>query len=545
MKSTLDGLLAEGCGRESRRFRRASACAVVLGLAAVSLLGVSGWFIAAAAAAGVAGIAVATAFNYMLPSAAIRLLAITRTAARYGERLIGHDAALRTLASVRPALFAAIARATPERALAVASGEASTALVQDVQAVELRLAQRSAMAGASAAAIAGVGLAALASGAAAVWTLACLGGLLLAARVVSARATTTAVAVRRATGALKEQLAFLDSSQVELRCYALEGWAGETSARCGAALDLAQRRHGSTLALFEFVQATAIGLAAGGALWLARGGGAPLAALAALAAAMSIDGTAPLLRALAHRGVAGEARRRLDDLLTEPSAVPLAAVLATHPSIVLCGPIAGRLAPGARVGVIGPSGCGKTTLVETLMGLRRATPGAIRIDGRDVASLPAASLRDTFAWLPQDARLIAGTVRDNLALAGDGDDAALWKALSDASLADRVRELPLGLDTWLGEDGARLSGGERRRLALARALLRDAPWLLLDEPTAGLDDVTETAVLRSLKARLDATGQGLIVVTHRVAAIVLCDSTLAFEDAPLVAPWADRATLAA
>jgi ATP-binding cassette, subfamily C, bacterial CydC len=179
------------------------------------------------------------------------------------------------------------------------------------------------------------------------------------------------------------------------------------------------------------------------------------------------------------------------------------------------------------------------------MGLRQAAPGAIRIDGRDAAGLPATALRDTFAWLPQDARLIAGTVRDNLALAGDGDDAAMWRALSDASLAERVRGLPQGLDTWLGEDGARLSGGERRRLALARALLRDAPWLLLDEPTAGLDDATEAAVLRSLKARLDETGQGLIVVTHRAAAIALCDCTVAFDDVARAAASIERTTRAA
>jgi len=541
MNGGLDDLLAAGRARQSRRFRHASTCAVVLGFAAVSLLGVSGWFIAASAAAGAGGVAVAAAFNYMLPSAAIRLLAIARTAARYGERLIGHDAALRTLASVRPALFAAIAATTPGRALAVASGEASTALVQDVQAVELQLAQRSALAGAGAAAVSGVGLAALASGAAALWTLACLAGLLLAAGRLSARAATTAVAVRAATGALKAQLAFLESSQVELRCYALEGWAGETAGRCSAALDLAQRRHAAALALFEFVQAGAIGLAAGGALWLARGAGVPLAALAGLAAAMTIDGAAPLLRALAHRGVANEARRRLDDLLTPALPFTLAAVRATRPEIVLSAPIAARLAPGARVAVTGPSGCGKTTLVETLMGLREAAPGALRIDGRDAAGLCLAALRDTFAWLPQDASLVAGTVRDNLLLAGQADDAALWQALSDASLDQRVRELPQGLDTWIGEDGARLSGGERRRLALARALLRDAPWLLLDEPTAGLDDRTESAVLRGLKARLDVTGQGLIVVTHRVAVVALCDRVLAFELAPPGAARIDRA----
>ena len=534
MSGPLSGYLEDGLAREAPRFRRAAACAAVLGLAAVALLGVSGWFIAASAAAGVAGIAVAQSFNYMLPSAMIRLLAIARTASRYGERLTGHDAALRTLARVRPALFAAIARAAPARALAVASGEASVTLVQDVQAIELRLAQRSAAWGAGAAACAGVGLCAIAGWAPALGTLACLGALLAVARVLSMRAARTAVALRRAAGALKEELSFLASSQVELRCYALEGWASDAASRASAALDAAQRRHTASLAAFEFAQAAAIGVAACAGLWLARDEGAPLAALAGLAAAMTIDGAAPLLRALAHRGVAAEAQCRLDALLAEPAPFPLAAAIARAPAITLTTPSLARLAPGARVAIVGPSGCGKTTLVETLMGLREAAPGAIRIDGRDVATLPSAALRDTFAWLPQDAALIAGSVRDNLALAGDADEAALWRALSDAALAERVRALPHGLDTWLGADGARLSGGERRRLALARAYLRDVPWLLLDEPTAGLDDVTEATVLAALAARLDATGQGLVVVTHRVAATALCGRTLAF-DAPSAA----------
>ncbi|MEJ8630398.1 ATP-binding cassette domain-containing protein [Sphingomonas sp. I4] len=139
--------------------------------------------------------------------------------------------------------------------------------------------------------------------------------------------------------------------------------------------------------------------------------------------------------------------------------------------------------PGSRIALTGPSGCGKTTLVEGLLGLRPLRPGRVGIDGRDAADLAPAILRATFAWAPQDAALMAGTVRDNLRMADPyASEDRLWQALGDAALAAVVRALPDGLDTWLGDDGARLSGGERRRLSLARAYLADAPWLLLDEP---------------------------------------------------------------
>ena len=131
------------------------------------------------------------------------------------------------------------------------------------------------------------------------------------------------------------------------------------------------------------------------------------------------------------------------------------------------------------------------------------------IDGRDAGSLPPATLRATFAWAPQDALLMAGTVRDNLHIADPhGREDRLWQALGDAALEPVVRALPDGLDTWLGDDGARLSGGERRRLSLARAYLGEAPWLLLDEPGEGLDADVAAEVARRLDARLRRTGQG-------------------------------------
>jgi len=201
---------------------------------------------------------------------------------------------------------------------------------------------------------------------------------------------------------------------------------------------------------------------------LAAGSGAPRAALAALAAAMTVDAAGPLLRAMVDRGRLAEAQRRLDAVFAPPPAREGQARNPNRaPAIALNLPAARCIAaPGTRLALTGPSGSGKTTLVEQMLGLRTSEPGRLRLGGVDVAALAPDSLRLSFAWAPQDALLLSGTVRDNLALANPGaDDATLWRALHDAVLDTRIR----ALDSWIGENGARLSGGERRRLAVARA----------------------------------------------------------------------------
>jgi ATP-binding cassette subfamily C protein CydC len=361
----------------------------------------------------------------------------------------------------------------------------------------------------------------------------------LAATLVSIRLQrgrrATAQALRYASGALKDELAMLAASVAELRCYGLEAWAVGHAAKHGEQLMQAQRRHATDAGRLDLMLAGITGLAAVLAIFLARGRGAPMAALAGLSAAMAIEGLAPLLRGALHLAIAERAAGRLDALLAEGDAAarsPMARV--QSPASLELPLMPGRLlSPGARVAIVGPSGSGKTTLVETLLGLRRASPHVIRLGGANIGQLDVAAVRDHFAWLPQDATLIAGTVRDNLALAWpDAADVEIWQALHDAALADRIRACPNGLDTWLGEDGALLSGGERRRLALARAYLRRAPWLLLDEPTEGLDLATEAVVLERLAGRLHRTGQGLLAVSHRARVVLLCDEVLRIGSGP-------------
>lgn len=524
---SLATLIAAERRAQRRLLLRASLFAALVAAASVVLLGLSGWFITAAAIAGAAGPAVALAFNYMLPSAGIRLLAIVRTGARYGERLASHEAAFGALARIRPALYRALAAAPVHRSMALGTGEATARLVDDVGAIETRFVRLSAPWGIAAAIGAGGCLAILGGIPAALATLSCAAATLVIGTLLSRRMDAPGRAVQQAAGALREEVARLVDAAPELRCFGLEDWAADRITVEARALGQAQRRHTEAAGWFEWLHAGGIGLAAASALFLAAPAGAPIAAMAGLAAAMTIDGLGPLLRALVEQGRVREAEVRLDAILEgasaqiAPAPAPTPALVAT-PTLTLASPCSAVLRPGERVALIGPSGAGKTTLLETLLGLRDPLPGSMALDGHDAAQIDPVARRRCFGWAPQDAALLSGTVRDNLLLVDPAlSDDALWQALHDAAIDDRVRALG-GLDGWVGENGARLSGGERRRLALARAYASAAPWLLLDEPSEGLDAATEQLVAARLAQRLDRTGQGLLLVSHRPAMVATC-----------------------
>jgi ATP-binding cassette subfamily C protein CydC len=177
---------------------------------------------------------------------------------------------------------------------------------------------------------------------------------------------------------------------------------------------------------------------------------------------------------------------------------------------------------GARVALLGPSGTGKSTLAALALKVVAPRSGRIRLDGVDIATLPAALVRARIGWLGQTTHLFDDTIQANLSLARpDADEAALWTALDDARIGDVVRGLPDGLGTWVGEGGTRFSGGQGRRLALARALLSPAPILILDEPCAGLDAETEREFLETLNET--AAGRTVILITHRLTGVEKLD----------------------
>ncbi|MCO8017418.1 ATP-binding cassette domain-containing protein [Brevundimonas diminuta] len=505
------------------RLLAASVTAALVSAGAVLLLGLSGWFITAAALAGAAGPAVAHVFNYMVPSAMIRFFAIVRTASRYGERVTGHDAALKALAALRPQLFIGLARAPTTKALSLAGGEASARLVQDVDAIQDRFVRLSTPCGAGAGLIAGVGMAALAGWAPAlVVASAAALGVLLAVVIGRRVAEPAGQRLQQASGALKTEFAALAAAAPELQAYGMKAWAADRLAEHGDAVEDAAERLARAGGLIMASQSLAMAMGVAGAA-LAAGAGSPaLTALSMLAAVATVESAGTLLNALRQNGAVKAAVQRLGELLDEEA--PASPIAAVSPSLRLSGADL-TVAPPQRLAIIGPSGAGKTTLIERMMGLRPASPGEI-LHG-DAAALGAETLRPLFAYASQQAVLLTASVRDNLRLAApSASDDDLWAALEDAALADRIRAAPGGLDASVGENGARLSGGERRRLGLARAYLRPAPWLVLDEPTEGLDAATEAQVLERLCARLHHSRQGLIVVSHRPAPLDLCDVAL-------------------
>ncbi len=192
-----------------------------------------------------------------------------------------------------------------------------------------------------------------------------------------------------------------------------------------------------------------------------------------------------------------------------------------------------KIEPGETVAIVGPSGAGKSTLFQLAERFYDPQAGTIRLDGVPLTSADPAEIRRRFALVPQEGILFAADARDNLRYGNwDASDDDIWQAARDANAEPFLRELPQGLDTFLGEDGARLSGGQRQRIAIARALLRDAPVLLLDEATSALDAESERLVQDALD-RLMAS-RTTLVIAHRLATVRAADRIIVMDKGRIV-----------
>lgn len=215
----------------------------------------------------------------------------------------------------------------------------------------------------------------------------------------------------------------------------------------------------------------------------------------------------------------------------------------TRPDVAALEDFSLKVSPGETVAVVGPSGAGKSTLFQLAERFYDPEVGTVRIDGVVLTSADPAEFRQRISLVPQDTVLFAASARDNLRYGQwDASDDAIWAAAEKANAAGFLRELPEGLETYLGEGGARLSGGQRQRLAIARALLRDSPILLLDEATSALDAESEKLVQDALERLM--VGRTTIVIAHRLATVRSADRIIVMDRGRIVEEG-DHATLSA
>jgi len=556
MKS--DRLLTPAAGVGRWAALAAIAAIAAAGFAAL-LLGLSGWLISAGALVGAGMLA---GLEIFAPGAGIRSAAVGRTVARYLEKLFGHEAMFRQLAAVRRAAFALLLRRpvaelehlrrddtlnrltrdvdTLDQLLPGIILPAAAALGVTVVALALLLLLAAPLAGVVGAVFAAVGLLVLVPGS-------------LAARRCGRRLAETTPRMRESFGQWLTGLAELIS--LDRAASRAQQIATLSDRQVAAGTD--QRRiealmHGALMGLgylgFWAILWIGLNLHASGLL------SAPLAAAAALVGFSLVEAWLPLAAGASRLATLQYAADRIralqrddsvsagDDEVPTPTRrnLPRGARLVARDvrfrwdpagtpvleALDLC------VEPGSRIAIQGASGGGKSTLARLLAGVLAPSSGEVRLDGTPLTDIAPSALRSHIGLLTQQVTLFNDTLAANLRLAApNADHDRLVDALEMLELDRLLADLPGGLDGWLGEHGRAVSGGEARRIALARMILADFPLLILDEPTAGLDAATATRVA----ARLDGWLRDRTVVffSHDVAALPSVDHLYELGDGRL------------
>lgn len=527
-------------------------------LASIALLTLSGWFISASAIAGLIAIdGNALVFNFMLPAAQIRALAISRTLGRYGERVVTHEATFRVLAGVRSWFFQQLIPLVPGRLSALSSGDLLSRMTADIDALDalyLRLLTPAVVAAIGVTAVT-VFLAFYAP------VISLTTGLMLMIASIwvpwifnrLGRAGAEEIVILAANFRIRQ----LDMTQGLADLIANQAY-GRFSDKLGQFSDLminTQRQNnrlsaissGFTLLLSQITLLIALVLAAISFKdRLLSGADSALVVFCVIAAFELVTPLPQAMQMLAKTQKAARRIRQVTEMLPAITAPIQSLVLPGRYELQLnevsfrysdqqgrvLNNISLAIPQGAKVAIVGPSGSGKTTLLHLLMRYYDPEQGGVLLAGQNIKQFDADELMSCFGVLSQRSQLFAATIKENLLIAKPNAAATeLNAAIKAAGLENFIGYLPEGLDTWVGESGVKVSGGEARRIALARLYLKNAPVLILDEPTEGLDSDTERDVFEALAGF--AKDKTVIMVTHRETGLGLVNVVYGMEQGNL------------
>ncbi|PMH30729.1 cysteine/glutathione ABC transporter ATP-binding protein/permease CydC [Vibrio lentus] len=521
--------------------------------ASIGLLTLSGWFISASA---VAGLTIAReTFNYMLPGGGVRGLAMSRTAGRWGERVVSHNATFKLLTDLRIFFFKKLAPLIPGRISNLRDADLLNRLVADVDAMDhvyLRLVSPVTVG------VFGIFFLTLFL----MWFDSSL-GLILGSILLIMLLVWPILFYKLG----KRNGGELTQNKADLRVTTLdwiEGYSeltlfGAEERYRNAILETQQK-----LMANQFVNANLTGMASAALmlfngltlvlmLWLAAdgvGGNAPdpFIALMAFATMASFELLMPIAGAFQHLGQTLSSARRLNEVILSEPEVQFAEekldinkpLDITFSNVTFNYPDSERSVLNAvdltvpathKVAIVGQTGSGKSTLIQLLTRYWDPKKGYISIAGIELTQWNESQLRESISVVSQRVDILNGTLRDNLLIARpEATDDHLANILKDVGLEKLLENN--ALDSWLGDGGRQLSGGEKRRIGIARAILHDAPILLLDEPTEGLDKQTEQSIMALFEKHFE--GKTVIFITHRLIGLESMDSIVLIEQGEIV-----------
>lgn len=521
--------------------------------ASIGLLTLSGWFISASA---VAGLTIAReTFNYMLPGGGVRGLAMGRTAGRWGERVVSHNATFKLLTDLRIFFFKKLAPLIPGRISNLRDADLLNRLVADVDAMDhvyLRLVSPVTVG------VFGIFFLTLFL----MWFDTSL-GLILGSILLIMLLVWPVLFYKlgkRNGGELTQNKADLRVTTLDWveGCSELTLFGAEERYR-NAILDTQQK-----LMTNQFVNANLTGMASAALmlfngltlvlmLWLAAdgvGGNAPdpFIALMAFATMASFELLMPIAGAFQHLGQTLSSARRLNEVILSEPEVQFAEekldinkpLDITFSNVTFNYPDSKRSVLNAvdltipatnKVAIVGQTGSGKSTLIQLLTRYWDPKKGYISIAGIELTQWNESQLRESISVVSQRVDILNGTLRDNLLIARpEATDDHLANILKDVGLEKLLENN--ALDSWLGDGGRQLSGGEKRRIGIARAILHDAPILLLDEPTEGLDKQTEQSIMTMFEKHFE--GKTVVFITHRLIGLESMDSIVLIEQGEIV-----------